>query len=159
MSRLILNTVVAQRNIDVDRDIFNTFAGYCLQYHVIPDRLYLTDPSLASHTAVVLVDISNRNLNADHRAMIQLAFYHPLHTSPLLITTSRDFDYIHYAVSDSEEWGEFLFDDTTEIPDNQPVNYFKRLTEAYPTFTRLSDELAKERVSQFTLPLETVYIG
>lgn len=159
MSLLLLNPEVAQFNAVVDRRILDTLTDYCVQYGPIPERLYLTNPTLAVHIAIVIVDVSQRDTLGPTRPVINLAFYHPEHLSPLYIQTCREFNHVYSAHSDDAEWSEFLIDGEPEFEDDFPEDYFERLLKAYPSFSRISDSMAKARIRHFTFPIQSLNLA
>lgn len=159
MTMLLVNGALSLDNTEIDRRILTTFENYCVQYDRIPERLYLTNPTFGAHTAIVIVDTSCRDNNGPNVPVIRLAFYHPHHLSPLHIETDRDFTLVYSAVSEDEDWGDFIVDLENPTDDDLPRDFFERLLAAYPAFSRISEVMAKERIKFFTFPLQSISIG
>ena len=155
MSVLILNGEHARTNIDIDRRIFAQFNGYTLQYvHGLPDRLFLADPWFATMNAIVLVDITERNIPMMQERSIYIDFYHPTLLEPMRIVTTDDFSMV-IGVEYPDEHLQSVFG----IDPNDPPStdaFFDNLLENYEAYARVDDTLAASIARRHTLDVESV---
>lgn len=152
MNTLILNGEIARANINTDQRIFDIFNGYCIQYTRLPNNLFLADPTYGTMNAIVLIDISDRDLPDPRDRNIRVAFHHPLLPNPMIITCTDDFTMVVFMEYPSNHIHEMFGVDSNDPPSSEM--FFDDLLEQYPSFVRVDEALKASIIRRYTLNVE-----
>ena len=152
LNTLILNGEISRSNINIDRRIFDTFDGYCLQYSHLPNNLFLADPAFGTMNAIVLVDVSDRNSADMQERAIRVGFYHPYLPNPMIIHCTDDFSMVYYMEYPDDEIQERFGVDSNDPPSTEM--FFGDLLEQYPSFVRVDESLKANIIRRYTLNVE-----
>lgn len=156
MSILILDAARTNVESQIDKRITNAFDKYVWQYTVIPEHLFLTNPHMATHTAIVLIEknyLNNPTANLEEER-IRIAIYHPSLDEPLILETDVHFQQVLYS---STIHPAFV---TAPIrPANVHIDdWIKTIHSELPPYYPVTGDRAAELTRRFTIKSQALFL-
>lgn len=158
MSILILDAARTSVESQIDKLITTAFEKYIWQYTAIPDHLFLTNPHMATHTAIVLIEkgyLNNptANLEEEH---IRFAIYHPTLDEPLTFETDLLFQNVTYSSgvdSKLQQLDELASHSRVHVDD-----WIKAIHQELPPYFPVESDRAAELTRRYTIKSQALFL-
>lgn len=156
MSILILDAARTNVECQIDKLIATAFEKYIWQYTTIPDHLFLTNPHMATHAAIVLIEkgyLNDPTAKLDE-ARIRFAIYHPTLDEPLIFETDTHFQKVLYAssISPSVTLSEM------QLSDIRMDEWIKIIHFELPPYFPTEGDRAAELTRRYTIKSQALFL-
>jgi len=156
MSILILDAARTSVESQIDRRITTAFEKYIWQYTTIPDHLFLTNPHMATHAAIVLIEkgyLNDPTANLED-ARIRFAIYHPTLDEPLIFETDVHFQKVLYASSIHPS----VVLSGMQLPDIRMDEWIKIIHHELPPYFPVEGDRVAELTSRYTIKSQALFL-
>ncbi len=156
MSILILDAARTNVESQIDKLITTAFEKYIWQYTTIPDHLFLTNPHMATHAAIVLIEkgyLIDPTARLEE-ARIRFAIYHPTLDEPLIFETDAHFQKVLYA---SSIFPSIMLSEV-QLPNIRMDEWIKVIQCELPPYFPVDGDRAAELTSRYTIKSQALFL-